>query len=210
MMMKKILLISLVTIVFGACRPEPEGLDLLDELVVKTTVSPDADFSDYESYAIATDTIGFFTNVDADDTLRIYSNDFPYPRLVLNAVNENLRDKFGKSFERKAIHENPDLGVNVYVVNGLSIYQQVIIPSYNYYYYGYYGYYYDAYVATHVDNRATLIVEIVDLKNQGTNGEVRVLWSAFMGDVISSVDYTQQSIDAIHEAFEQSPYIFQP
>lgn len=204
--MKNFLIILFVAFCFAACQPEPEGLQLYDELVVKTTVSPNVDFSEYTSYTIATDTIGFLSNVNADDTIRIYSNDFPYPRKVISAVNTDI----GGRFQRKGINENPDLGVNVYVVSGLNIYQTVSTPSYyNNYYYGYYGSYYYPYVTTHVENRATLIIEIVDLKNKATDGSVRVLWTAMMGDLINSVDYEQQSINAIREAFQQSPYIFE-
>lgn len=204
--MKNILLILSVALSFAACQPEPEGLRLYDELVVKTTVSPDVDFSEYTSYTIATDTIGFLSNVNANDTIRVYSNDFRYPRTVINAVNADIGDRF----EKKSINENPDLGVNVYVVSGFNIYQTVTMPSYyNSYYYGYYGYYYYPYVTTHIDNRATLIIEIVDLKNQVSDGSVRVLWTAMMGDLISSIDFEQQSVDAIREAFQQSPYLFE-
>jgi hypothetical protein len=190
---------------FSACRPEPEGVELVDELVVKTKVAPDVDFSAYQTYTIPTDTIGYLTNVDPNDTIREYSPSFPYPRLVIDAVKENLDTEFTKT----DIDNNPDLGVNVYVVNGLNIYQEVVTPYYDSYYYGYYGSYYGSYIATYVTNRATLIVEIVDLKNQDVNGGVKVLWTAFMGDVINSLDYEQQSVDAIHQAFDQSPYIFE-
>lgn len=206
MIIKRILLSCLALAAFAGCQQEPEGLALYDELVVKTSVSPNADFDEYQSYTIATDTIGFFSNVDANDTIRTYSADFKYPRLVLDAVNESLNGRF----ERKDINENPDLGVNVYVVSGFNVYQQVVMPSmYDYYYYGYYGAYYYPYVQTYVDNRATLFVEIVDLKNRTDDGRVVVLWSAMMGDVINSVDFEKQSVDAIHQAFEQSPYIFE-
>jgi hypothetical protein len=205
-MMKNILIVLFVAFTFAACQPEPEGLKLYDELVVKTSVSPDVNFDEYQSYTIATDTIGFLTNVDPDDTIWVYSSDFQYPRKVINAVNSDL----GGRFQKKSINDNPDLGVNVYVVSGLNIYQTVTMPSYyNNYYYGYYGSYYYPYVTTHVENRATLIIEIVDLKNRVSDGSVRVLWSAMMGDLITSVDYEQQSINAVKEAFEQSPYIFE-
>ena len=62
--MKNILIASCVAFAFAACQPEPEGLQLYDELVVKTTVNPKANFTQYASYTIATDTIGFPSNVD--------------------------------------------------------------------------------------------------------------------------------------------------
>lgn len=204
-MMKKLLIGCYVMLAVVSCRPEPEGLILLDELVVKTKQRENTDFSAYQTYTIATDTIGFYTNTNPNDTIRKYSSDFPYPRLVINAV----KDKLNTSFTQVDLEEDPDLGVNVYLIHGLSIYQELVTPAYGSYYYGYYGSYYGSYIATYGTNRVSLIVEIVDLKNEDLNGNFPVVWSAIMGDVINSVNYEKQSVDAIRQAFDQSPYIFE-
>ena len=189
---------------FAGCHPEPDNLQLVDQLVVYTSFdpNPDAAITNYTSYAIATDTIGYFTNVNPNDTIRVYDTDFVYPRLVLEEVEDNLPS----ALVRKEVDESPDLGINVYVVNGVNLYQQVVYPTYGGYYYGYSNYYYYPYIETYITNRATLFIEIVDIKNRDANGGVKVIWSAQMGDVINSIDYEQQSVDAIREAFETSPY----
>src|SRR5687767_9261646 len=109
-MIKKIMIGCCWLVIISSCRPEPEGIELVDELVVKTKITPDVDFSEYQTYTIPTDTIGYLTNVDPNDTIRNYSANFPYPRLVINAVKDNLDTRFTKT----EIDENPDLGVNVY------------------------------------------------------------------------------------------------
>ncbi|RAW00728.1 DUF4136 domain-containing protein [Pseudochryseolinea flava] len=201
-MFKKIfILFPAVVFVLGSCQNEPDDIKLYDELVVSTQYDNDADFSAYQSYAIATDTIGYVSG-NPKDTIRVYKGDFPYPRLVINAVKSAI----GTNLEQKNIDQDPDVGINIYVVSELNLYQQVVYPTYGYYG-GYSGYYYP-YTLTYAQNTATLVVEMVDLKNRDAQNRVRVVWSAYMGDVISSVDYEKQSVDAIAQAFKQSSYLF--
>jgi hypothetical protein len=209
MQMKMLKIFSLsgifaASLILSSCHQEPDNMKLLDELVVSTQFDPDANFSEYQTYSIATDTIGFVSNVDPDDTIRTYENDFQYPRKVIEAVNGEVSSHLTK-VQR---NENPDIGINIYVVTNLNLYQQVVYPSYNSYYYGYGGYYYYPYVQTYSSNTATLVVEFVDLKNRDANNQVKVVWNAYMGDVINSIDFEQQSVDAIKQAFVQSPYLF--
>lgn len=203
-----ILIIGLVAILCGSCQFEPDNLKLLDELVVSTNYDPEAfpgtaEPIEYITYALPKDTIGYVSNRNANDTIRVYSSSFQYPRLVINAIQQNM-DQMG--YSKVEVNEDPDIGVNVYVVADLNLFQQVVYPSYYSGYYGYGGYYYYPYVQTYAYNTATLVVEMVDLKNRSGN-QVKVVWNAYMGDVINSVDYEQQSVDAIHQAFEQSPYL---
>ena len=201
-MFRKILFAGFVASAFWSCRPEPDSTKLYDELVVSTNYDPAADFSDYSTYVLPTDTIGYVSNTDPDDTIRIYSSSFPYPRKVIQAAAANL-DNLYTRVDRE---DDPDLGVNIYVVSNLNLFQQVVYPSYYSYYYGYSGYYYYPYVQTYAYNTATLVIEIVDLKNRNNN-QVKVIWNAYMGDVINSLDYEQQSVDGVHQAFLQSPYL---
>jgi len=195
---------SLLTIgaVLSACAPEPDTLKLLDELVVSTNFDTEADFSEYLTYATPTDTIGYLNN-DPNDTLLVYSNSFPYPRKVIQTVRAEMESM---GYTRVDADEDPDVGMNIYVVQNIDLYQQVYYPPYYGGYYGYYGYYSYPYLQTYVSNTATLIVEMVDLKNVSGN-KVKVVWNAYMGDIISALDYEQQSVDAIDQAFAQSPYL---
>jgi hypothetical protein len=206
-MLKKLSIIAICSIglALGACQQEPDGAILYDELVVSTQFDPDAPFGEYTSFAIAKDTIGFISNINSNDSIRIYSNDFTYPRSVINAVKAKLVSS-GK-FE-EVDRADAAVGVNIYVVSDLNLYSQAVYPTYSNYYYGYSGYYYYPYVQTYAQHTATLVVEIVDLKNRDSQNRVKVVWNAFMGDVINSIDYEKQSVDAISQAFEQSPYLF--
>jgi hypothetical protein len=88
------------------------------------------------------------------------------------------------------------------------LFQQVIYPNYYYNgYYGYGGYYYYPYVQTYAYNTGSLVIEWVDLKNAAANNKYKVIWNAYMGDLFNAVDQLGQSLDAVNQAFEQSPYL---
>ena len=205
--------ISLLIIVIGAlswsCQTEPDSEKLIDQMVVSTNYDPEADFSAYTTYAIPTDTIGFISN-NSTDTI-ITSPESTFPRHVLSAIRRNLDDR---GYVRVGRNEDPDIGVNVMVVNDFNMFQEVVYPGgYGYpgsYYSGYYGYgsyYYYPYVNTYAYNTGVLIIELVDLKNRTPDNKVKVVWDAYLEDVYSTIDRLKQSEDAINQAFIQSPYL---
>ena len=209
--MKRIQFFVLVLIssIVWSCQTEPDTAELIDQMVVSTNYDPDANFSAYMTYAIPTDTVGFVSN-NSSDTI-ITSPTSTFPREVLSAIKENLE---GRGYVRVKRNENPDMGVNVMVVNDFNVFQQVVYPNYygnsgSYYsgYYGYGSYYSYPYVNTYAYNTGVLIVELVDLRNRTPDNKVKVVWDAYMGDVYSTIDRSAQSTDAINQAFIQSPYI---
>jgi Domain of unknown function (DUF4136) len=197
----------LVTVVIG-CEPQPDDLTLLDQFVVSTNFDPDANFSSYTTYYMPLDTIGLVSNVAGDDSIIVGSS---YARPVITQVKNNLNSR---GFQSVGINDDPDLAINAYVLKNLNIFQQTYYPgSYGYPgyyypgYYGYYGYNYYPYVNTYAYNTGVLVVEIVDLKNKTAQNTVKVIWDAYLGDVFSSVDLSQQTLDGIDQAFLQSPYL---
>jgi hypothetical protein len=205
--MQKINVFILVgTLCCWSCNTEPDNLRLFDELVVSTNYDKDAAFGTYATFAIPSDTIGFVSNTNPNDTILVArpDNDY-YPRRILQEVISNMNER---AFTRVSRGDNPDLGVNVYVVKDLNVSQEVIYPNYYYpSYYGYGSYYSYPFVNTYAYNTGALVVEIVDLKNISPDNKVKVIWSAHMGDVYSTVDLVKQSIDAIDQAFVQSNYL---
>jgi len=203
--MQKLLAIVLAGVGLWGCQTEPDNQKLFDELVVSTNFDPGATFSSYTTYAIPTDTIGFVSDTDPNDTILVAEprNEF-YPRKVLERVKANMDDRLYRRVDR---NEHPDLGVNVYVVKNFNVFQQIVDPGYYYpYYYGYGSYYSYPYINTYAYNTGALVVEIVDLKNVTPDNKVKVIWNAYMGDVYSALDLTQQSLEAIDQAFVQSNY----
>lgn len=190
-----------------SCQPEPDSLKLLDEMVVSTSYDDNVNFQSYSTFSIATDTIGFVSN-RVNDTILI-QNESDFPRPVLQKVTSNLN---AIGYTRVNKGDNPDMRINVYVVNDYNLFQQVIYPDYYYpsyygYGYGYGSYYAYPYVNTYATNTGSLVVEILDLKNITPDNKVKVIWGAYMGDVYSTIDLIKQSENAIDQAFVQSPYL---
>lgn len=204
--MQKLIVVLAGALSLWGCQTEPDSLKLFDELVVSTNYDTNAAFASYTTYAIPTDTIGFISNTNPNDTILVARADNGYyPRRVLEQVIENMNDR---QYARVDRTENPDLGVNVYVVKDLNLFQQVVYPNYYYpYYYGYGSYYSYPYINTYAYNTGALVVEIVDLKNVTPDNKVKVIWNAYMGDVYSTIDLTEQSLEAIDQAFVQSNYL---
>ncbi|HTF18295.1 MAG TPA: DUF4136 domain-containing protein [Chryseolinea sp.] len=206
----KRLLILLPAIALLACEPPADTLRLLDQLVVSTNYDTEADFSQYATYSMATDTIGFYSNQSPNDTIIVQTSSDNYARPVLSKVQQNLQ---ARGFQRVDRNADPDLRINVYVVNDFNVYQQINYPGYyypSYYGYGYgYGGYYGGYpyVSNYVTNTGALVVEILDLRNPTADKKLKSIWNASMGDVYSTIDLVKQSEEALDQAFVQSPYL---
>jgi hypothetical protein len=203
--MKNLWIITVSGLLALGCQPEPDNLKLYDQLVVQTNFDPSADFTSYSTYSIATDTIGFYSNQTADTILT--DEDSELVRPIIARMKENMNNR---GYLQVDINENPDLGVNIMIVNNLNLFQQYVDPGYYYpYYYGYSSYYYYPYVETYVENTATLVLQIVDLKNRNASNQVKVIWTAQLGDLISTVKRLTQTEEGIDQAFVQSPYVKQ-
>ena len=203
--MKKLLVfLGLPALWLMSCEPVPDALKLTDQFVVITNFESDVQYGDYLTYRMDTDTIGLVSNLLSDDTIIVGTF---YARPVLNAVKDNLNTR---GYVRVEEIDDPDLAVNVYVLKNLDIFQQVnYYPGYGYPgYYGYYSNYYYPSVSTYVQNRGYLVVEVLDLRDTNTQGQARVIWNTYMGDLFSSANNADlQSVNGINQAFEQSPYL---
>ncbi len=206
--MKKVFVVVIASIVLWSCQPNEDTVRLLDQLVVSTTYDNAINFTNYSTFAMSTDTIGFVSDRFPNDTI-IVQGDENYPRPVLQKVQENLS---ALGYERVGKNEDPDWRINVYVINDFNLFQQIsysnyYYPSYYGYGYGYGSYYGYPYVSTYASNTGSLVLEILDLRNVTPDKKVKVIWSAYMGDVYSTINLIKQSEDAIDQAFVQSPYI---
>ena len=207
--MKNHVCIIAVSVLLTSCYSEPDSKKLYDELVVTTSFDPEADFGSYGTFAMPTDTIGLVSETSSDTIITSSESEFPRP--VLDAIRYNM---ISRGFTRVTRNENPDLGINVVVVNDFNVFQQVIYPDPYYYpgsyYSGYYGYnswYYYPFVNTYAYNTGVLIIELVDLKNRTADNKVRVVWTAYLGDIYSTISLIDQTEAGIDQAFKQSTYI---
>lgn len=186
-----------------SCQPEPSTEELIDQLVVSTNYDNTVNFGSYATYTVREDTIGFVSNYTSDPEYL----DTDYARQIIAKATTNMNTR---GFTKVDPDQDPDVAVNIYIVRNLDVFQQVIYPGYGGYggyYYPYGSYYYYPYINTQIYDTAVLIIELIDLKNVNSSNEVKVVWNAYMGDLIAVLNLEQQTYDAIDQAFVQSPYI---
>jgi hypothetical protein len=205
----------LVLIAFCACQDKPELAKLVQDMVVQTNYDTTATFQNFATFTMPMDTIGLISNTT--DASAIVSD---YSRSITSLVRTQLEQE---GYVYSDLTQAPDLGVNIYVVNDRSVYQSVS-PGLGYgspygygypygggygyggYYGGYGGYYNYPYVSTYVSNQAILVIELADLKNSQTNN-LKIVWTANIGDLISTVDQNAKVLEGVSQAFQQSPYL---
>lgn len=188
---------------------EPEQVDLVEHMLVQTqydTAAVDGDinvFSTYSTFVLRQDTMGLVSTVD-DDTILVDNSNFVFVTPVVDRVTEQIETV---GFDRVEENASPDFAVNVVVLENFSFVQTVSYPNYySGYYSGYYGYYYPV-VNTYYSNFITLVIEVVDIKNYATNGnKYKVIWKASIGDLGATLDLTGNTLEAVDQAFIQSPY----
>ena len=187
---------------------EPETGNLIKYMIVQTEYNEDFInkdeniFDTYATFVIREDTLGFVSNTS--EVKYLTENDLPD---FVNPVVAAIRNGFAQDYQQVTDDANPDFAVNVVVLRNFNYYQ-----SYNYgygypgSYYGYYGYYYPM-VTTYYSNYVTLLVQVVDAKNPNSKNEFPIIWSAYIGDLNATLDLKGKTLEAIDQAFEQSPYI---
>jgi hypothetical protein len=52
-----------------------------------------------------------------------------------------------------------------------------------------------------------LVIEILDLRNVTPDSKIKVIWSAYAGDIYNTIDLIKQTEKAIDQSFVQSPYL---
>lgn len=208
--MKKLTGILIIAGLIG-CAREPEVADLVKYMVVQTTynqeeVNEDENiFTDYSTFVLREDTLGFVSTYAGSDTILV---DEPGTRInfvnsTIERVAEHVTDR---GFTRVEAEENPDFVVKIVVLENFSFFQTVSYPSYYSGYYGYYGYY-GPIVSTYSSNFVTMVIEVDDIKHYAENGnKYKVIWTANIGDLLTTDDRQNKILVAVDKAFEQSPY----
>lgn len=196
-------------LMLAGCNLEPQLGELVKDMVVQTvydqaSVNQSQNiFTMYATFTIREDTLGFvstrysntyITDGPADDFVK------PVSRLVRDSI-------VASGYTKVAPNANPDFAVNVTVLDNFNFFQTIIYPGFYPGYYGYYGYYFPI-VSTYYASYGTLAIEIVDVKNYAANGnKYKVIWRAYMGDLYATIDLKAKTLEAVSQAFKQSPYI---
>ena len=205
--MKRVLLVSVIIIGMFACRKTPDTSQLTNKFVVITNRDPNANFSGYKTFHIS-DTVAYISNTPSADSIITGAS----AAALVNAVKTNMAARHYTFVQRNA---NPDLGLKITALKQLNT-GVVYPPGWWWGYWGYPGYcYYGCYPpywgypVAYAYNVGDVIVEMIDVKNSGSNHNLTRIWISESGGVLSSISQTNLdlSVEAINQAFIQSPYI---
>jgi hypothetical protein len=210
--MKKFLFFLFASFITAGCSIAPDIADRVKNMLVQTSAVENINFSNYLSFAIPSDTLGLLSNV-SEDTI-ITGN---YARATTEKIIEGM---LGGGYDRVGIDEDPDLGINAFILDNQGVFQSYtyggnfgypgyFFPGYNGFggpggFGGYYGY---PLVQNFSYQTGTMVIELVDLKNRTPDNKLQVVWVARIGDVYTSEDPLGNMVKAINQAFEQSPYL---
>ena len=206
--MKRVLLQAVLILAFFqyGCLKEPDYDELSSNFVVATNTDSTAVFSSYKTFYIS-DSVAVINSNTTDTTLK---NDDT--QKMVDAVKQNMTAR-GFTFVPKG--GRPDLGLMLGIAK--NTYVGVIYSGWWDYYAGwwdpwYWGWYYPYYYpwATYYSvTTGTVVVTMADLKNAPVNQVLRILWTGFAGGAIGDNLSTnvQRGVDAINQAFAQSPLV---
>jgi hypothetical protein len=190
-------------IALAGCKEVPPAEALLQNMVVQTTKEEFTDYSFYESFTLSPDTLGLYANYTRDT---FFVNDYS---IAITAQLKSEMQQAGYTFKPR--NQDPDLGIAATVVDNYNVYQQLTFPNYYTGYYGFgYGGYFGPIVSTFQVSSSILVINLIDLKNRDAEGRLRVIWQAYMGDLLQSANPDTKVLEAIDQAFKQSPYLQRP
>lgn len=195
--------LSLLIVLLAGCKDMPDENDLVERMLVQTTYDENTAFSIYNSFTLSLDTLGLYANW-TEDTLFV-SN---YSKQVTAKIKDEM---VAAGYQFVAKDQDPDLGFAATVFDNYNVYQQISYPTYYNGYYGFgYGGYYGPIVTTYANSSSTLVIHLIDLKNRDAENRLKVIWKAYIGDLARSSNTNQKTLDAILQAFNQSPYLAKP
>jgi hypothetical protein len=206
--MKRVLLVSLLIGSMLACRKTPDTSQLTNKFVVITNRDPTITFSNYKTFTIS-DTVAYISNTPSADSIITGAA----AAALVNAVKTNMTSRHYTFVPRST--NNFDLGIKITAIKQLNA-GVVYPPGWWWGYWGYPGYCYwgcyppyTGYPIAYAYNVGDLIVEMIDVKNAGSNHSLKRIWIQEAGGVLSSTSQTNLdlSVQAINQAFTQSPYI---
>lgn len=207
-MKKSLLLLALVGALWS-CRKEPNLTQLSDDFLVATQYDRYADFGSYSTYELPT-YVALLGN-GSNDTMLSNSS----ANQLLNRIRQNMN---ARGYTEVQASANPDLAMNVFAINTQNS-GSVVSPGswwgypgyYDPYYWGYYdSYYYYPFSYSYTYNTGTLVMELIDLKNDDqNNNRLVVIWNSLANGLL--YNYTpsdiQNALTSIDQSFAQSPYL---
>ncbi len=205
------LAIALLAAAVCSCQKEPSTSDLHREYMVYTDHDTTADFSAFETFYLPDSILIIGSNKQTE-----YWKDDDAQEIVA-LVASNLESA---GFSRTDDKTSAELGVQLSYVEHETYFVGYDNP-YWWWYYPYYwtpGYWGD-WLGWHYPYRVyygytagSLLIEMVDLTGTESSAKrLPVVWDSFIGGLLTSNAglNQQRTLDAVDQAFEQSPYLYQ-
>lgn len=206
--MKKLyFFLPICTLILFACRKTPDTNELSASFAVQTSKDANANFSNFKTYYIS-DTISLRTT-NPNDSLWFDAD----AKQLVEAVKTNMNAR-GYTFVERS--RKPDLGLVLTAIKDLNV--GVVYPGW--WWGGYWGYWggcywyycgyppYYGYGAVYTIPTGTLVLDMIDVKDAISKGNLTVIWGSVMsGGLGYTSDDLQLGVEAINQAFTQSSYI---
>lgn len=201
--------IALLAVAVTACQKEPSTSGLHKDYLVYTAYDTGTTFTDFDTYYLPDSILIIGTNDKTE-----YWKDEDAMQIV-STVAERL-DAAG--YTRSLDKATANLGMQLSYVKKVTYF---VGNDYNYWwwYYPYYwtpGYWGD-WLGWHYPYRVyygytagSLLMEMINLEADQTGGKkLPIVWDSYIGGLLTSSETLnqQRTIDAVKQAFEQSPYL---
>lgn len=201
--MKILKVLSLTAIVFLLTQCYPAGPEYIDQLdLVYTNYDPATDFTAKHTYAIPDKIMKIDDNLVSGGDPNFVKD--PYATQLLDKIKVNMAN-FGWTLVPK--DQNPDvlLAPVAYELTTTYYYGG---GYWDWWYGGWYGWYYP-YPVTTSYSTGSLIVTMLDPKNESPDGKMRAVWGFIVNGLLegSTTEFTARYTKGINQAYTQSPYL---
>lgn len=205
----RLLAIALLAVAVSACQKEPSTSDLHGDYLVYTDHDTATDFAALETYYLP-DSILIIGNSDKTE----YWKDANAMQIV-DAVAERMD---GNGFMRIDDKTTANVGLQLSYVRQVTYFVGYDNP-YWWWYYPYYwtpGYWGDwlgwhyPYRVTYGYTSGSLLMEMLNLEADNESGKkLPIIWDTYIGGLLTSSESLnqQRTLDAVEQAFDQSPYL---
>jgi len=201
--MKIFKVLSLTAIVFLLTQCYPEGPQYVEELdLVYSNYDPSVSFTTKHTYAIPDKIMKIDDDLIAGGSPNFVSDVYAKP--MLDRINANMT---ANGWALVSKESNPDvlLAPVAYELTTTYYYGG---GYWDWWYGGWYGWYYP-YPVTTSYSTGSLIVTMLDNKNESADGKKAAIWNFIVNGLLegTTTDFVNRYTKGINQAFTQSPYI---
>ncbi len=208
--MKKLIPFVLAVFALTACEKEADTDKLDNKFVVYTSYDKSANFTQFSTYYLPDSIL-----IIGDKNKTEYWKDADAQK-VLNTYVNNMNTR---GYIRVDNREEADLGLQISYIKNTYIYTDYGYPEWWWGYPGYWdvpywgnwggGWYYP-YAVKYSYSTGAFLAEMLNLDAvQGQNEKLPILWTGYLSGLLSNSTNVNinLTIDAVNQAFTQSPYL---